>query len=727
MRRAACAALIALSSCSLASARSLRDALGRNEVRVYAAPYRPALGSSVDAIGLAARLERMGYGRVRRRPETPGEFFWGHDVFWIFRRPARGRPARLLGLELERSDGSIVGYRSGADAKPSKRSKDAIELEPELLATSLTEPRSVATWVPLERLPVHVWRPLLAIEDARFFDHHGVDGRAVARALLANVRSGEVVQGGSTITQQLIKLRDLSSKRTLGRKASEAFRALTLEAEHTKEEILEGYLNSVYYGHTDGISLYGIEAAAQAYYSVAAERLTLPQAAALAALVQSPNRLSPLRHPERLAERYRLVLGRLEELEWAPKELLERARQALPPTRPGVVRRPPAPHYLRWLASEADHEEGRGIVIEATLDIELQAAAESAVRRGLDSARRRRPSLRDKPLAAALVALDATTGDVLAYVGGDPDHPGDFDRARRGRRQPGSTVKPLVALEALDSCGSRSALFPSRRVHDTPLSIALPSGAWEPLNADRTFRGTVTVRQALAQSLNVPLVRIARHCGFDATARRLRRAGLELPRDVQPAFVLGAVETSPLELAAAYSLFLNGGEVHRPQAIRKAWTPRGRQRLIGGGGSRHVASSAASYMVWDLLRRDDLPLAAFGKTGTSSEERDAWYAGGAGRVVAAVWIGLDDDRSLGLSGAEAALPIWTEFMRAAAPSRGPFEPARPSSLIEHWVDVESGLRLAHRRDGAEQFLFRRRARPPKKRLWRRRSPLVPVE
>ncbi len=706
-------------------AASLRDSIGRNQVKVWAAPFVPALGATVEELRLADRLDRQGYRRVRERPGRPGEYFWGFDNFWIYRRATPGRPARLLGLALERPDGTVVGYRRDADAPASTRRRDAIELEPVLLAESLRERRSIAPWVPFDDIPEPVWRAVLAIEDNRFFDHRGVDGRAVARALLANLKSGSVVQGGSTITQQLIKLRDLSPKRSLGRKASEAARALALEAEHSKEEILEAYLNSVYFGHLDGIQIYGIEAAAGAFYSTSASELDLRQGAVLAAMVQAPNRMSPLADGDRLPSRYRRVLDRLEELEWIAPEAAAAARRSLPPTRRRTPRTALAPHYLQWLAAELGDD--RGLSIEATLDAELQRAAESAVRGGLDDLRRRRPALASRSLSAALVAIDATSGDVLAYVGGDPAAAPGFDRARRGRRQPGSTVKPFVALEALESCGRHPALFGSRRVVDQPLTLELPSGAWAPQNSDRTFRGTVTVRDALAQSMNVPIVRIARHCGFDAVASRMRRAGLTLPADVQPAFVLGAVETTPLELATAYTVFLNGGDLRRARPLRSARRASGRPLLRRSGGRRHVASAAATYTVWELLERPELGGGGFGKTGTSSAERDAWYAGGAGRVVAAVWVGLDDDRPLGFSGAEAARPIWDAFVRGAAPTRGPHRPSRPSSLVDEWVDVRSGLRLARQRDGAESFVFRRKSRPPKRRLWRRQSPLAPIE
>ena len=720
----------ALASTGPAAGAQLSTALGRNEVRIYAAPFVPALGSTVEQVGLAARLDGLGFRRVHARPTAPGEYFWGHETFWMYRRATpRDETPRLVGWRLEPPLGRILAFLDGPQATGSVAPEDAIELEPLLLGTSFGERRARSEWIPLAELPEHVWRPLLAIEDARFFDHPGLDGRAVARALLANVRSGGVVQGGSTITQQLIKLRDLSPKRSLGRKASEAVRALALEVEHSKEEILEAYLNSVYYGHVDGLSLYGISAAARAYYATDPRRLSLAHGAALAALVQAPNRLSPVRAPAALAARYGLVLDRLAELGWLPAAALDDARRAGPP--PPVAGSPapePARLFRGWLGEMlGPAERPGGLRIDSTLDAHLQELAVSAVGAGLDRLRRASPELRRAPLAAALVALDATTGEVLAYVGGDPRADDGLDRARRSRRQPGSTVKPFVVLEALASCGDRAPLFTSRRVLDRPLTLPLPTGDWTPRNADQRFRGVVSVRQALTESLNVPVVRIARHCGFEPTADRMRRAGLALPPAAPPSSVLGAVETSPLELAGAYTLFANRGRVRQPRAVRTARGRAGLPLLPDGGGSRRAASPAAAFLVWDLLRRPELGPTVFGKTGTSSERRDAWYAGGDGRLVTVVWVGLDDGRPLGLGGAGAAEPIWRDFVARAAGSLRPHVPARPRRIVESWVDADSGLRLASRREGAELHLFRSRHKPPARRWWRRRSPLEPIE
>ncbi len=726
-----------------AAAGGLEDELGRSEVRVYAAPFPLEPGLTVTGAGLPERLESLGYRRVRARPDEPGEYFYGFDNFWIYRRAHRHRgrrfDAELVGLRLERADGRVREVVRADGRRP--RSP---WLEPDLLAESLTERRAPRIPVALDELPEIAWRSVLAIEDARFFDHGGVDPRSVARALLKNVLAGRVTQGGSTITQQLVKMRDLTPKRTFGRKLSEAARALALEAEYDKREILESYLNRVYFGHLDGVAIYGYGAAARAYFSKPAGAVGLSEAALLAGMIQGPNRLHPARNPESALARQRQVLARLKELGWASAEATARASRALP--RLALDPPPPAPaaHFRAWAAEVVEElaggrrARGRGVVVETSLDRELQQAAEESVEAGLGRIGRRIRGLAAGRLAAALVALDAETGAVVAHVGGDPASAGDaFDRVRRARRQPGSAVKPLILLEALERCGDRKPLHPSRRIADRPLAVELPDGPWRPQNPDGRFRGPVELRQALVESLNVPFVRVARWCGFEATAARLRRAGLELPADPPPAFVLGAVETTPLELAAAFAAIEAGGRRPEPWPVRRIERPGGRKigpwlGRIGGRGARstRVVGADSAWLVRDLLRdaveRGTGRAAAlegleareaWGKTGTSSGRRDAWFVGGAGGIVAAVWVGLDEGGSVGLDGSSAAAPIWKAFMERAAGSRPAGARTPPRGVVSRWIDEESGLRLSGPRRGARRELYRRGHEPPRKGLF----------
>jgi len=631
---------------SLAGAADLENDLGRSEVRIRSAPYPLVGGRTVQESALPRRLERLGYRRVHEKPDEPGAYFYGHEVFWIYRHAHRwngtDHPASLIGLKLRREDGRILGA-VGEGRNVLALEEGDLWLEPETLSESLSGDRADRVLVRFDDFPDHVWEAVLAAEDARFFDHAGVDARSVARAALANAKNGEVVQGGSTITQQLVKNRDLTPKRSMGRKASEAVRALMLEAQYDKREILEAYLNQVYLGHVEGLAIHGIGAAARVYFSTSAELLTLVQAATLAAMIQGPNRLSPVRHPERVRERRDWVLSRLDELDWAQSGTVEAAQRS------GLDLSLSSPQgdapfrFLSRVSVEVDNsapkriEKGRGVVVETTLDPYLQELAENAVRKRLRQLRRDYPRLREAPLSAALVSLDARTGEILAYVGGDPAARQDtFDRARSARRQPGSAVKP---------------------------------------------------------------------------------------------FVLGSVETSPLDLAAAYTVMATSGDRLRPFAVLRIEKPEGRRLSRTRSRSRSVVGSDSAWLVRDVMRSavengtatvariDGLDVAA--KTGTSSGLRDAWLAGEAGSVVTVVWVGLDDGGSLGLTGAKAAGPVWKAFMEAAVRARPELRRRAPKGIVEAWVDPESGLRVGHGKRGAEEEIFRRGELPPRDRFWRR--------
>jgi len=718
------------------AAGELREELGRNESRVWSAPFEVPPAGRVGALALAERLERQGYVRVHRRPAAPGEYFHGHEVFWFYRRAtwARGRkwPATLVGLDLDREHGRIRGLRS-ADGRVRPFAAGEVWLEPELLAESLDEARAVRVPIDLDALPERVWRPVVAAEDARFFEHDGVDPRAVARAALANLRRGGVAQGGSTITQQLIKNRDLSPRRTLSRKASEAVRAHALEQLHSKREILAAYLDSVYLGHVDGLAVHGLGTAARVYFSRRAGELTLAEAAALAAMIQGPNRLSPFGDAADLQARRDWVLGRLADLGWASDDEVARAR-AEPLRARKTAPRAAGPHHFlarvaRRVAAEAPRRSarGRGFRVETTLDPWLQARAEEAVRRHL--------------VAVALVALDARSGAVLASVGGDPDaRPAAAgpDRVSAARRQPGSVVKPFVALEALDRCGERAPLTASSRITDAPLTLELPAGPWRPENFDRRFAGVVLLREALAESRNVPAVRIARWCGFEATAATFARAGFDLPAPPPPAFVLGAVETTPLEVAAAYTVFATPGRRLDPFDIARLETASGDgiARARAGRG-RRVASPAAAWLVRDLLRTavergtatagELAGVEAAAKTGSSSDLRDAWFAGQAGSVITVVWIGRDGGGRLGLTGARAAGPLWHDFMAVAVPARPAYRVDRPEGVVERWVEPGTGRLVAAGRPGARRELYRADTLPERRRWWRLDRPLPAIE
>jgi penicillin-binding protein 1B len=727
------------------SAPPLASRLGRSEVRVWSAPFPLVAGRTPAESGLPERLERLGYRRVGGRPAAPGEYFWGSERCWVFRRGHRwgGRDwaPLLLELALDPGSGRVAAVRS-ARGRP-LAGADGVWLEPEALAEALDGRAARRVPVRLAELPERVWRPVLAAEDHRFFDHSGIDTRSLARAALRNARAGRVAQGGSTLTQQLVKNRDLTPRRSLGRKVSEALRALELESAHDKEEILEVYLDHVYLGHVGGQAVRGLGTAAAVYFGKPASALELHEAALLAGMIRSPNRLSPLRHVDAARARRDQVLARMEQLGWATPDAVAAARaRSL-----GVRARAPAPplagSFLGWVAAIARGdaagriERGRGVVVETTLDPLLQARAEDVLREATARLRREHRALRSAPLGVALVALDAGSGDVLAYVGAPPGTlPGGFDRARQGRRQPGSLVKPLVLLEAFESCGGSTPLYPASRVADEPIALPLRRGSWQPVNADGRFRGVITLREALRDSRNLPFVRLAQRCGFAATAERVRATGLPVPSPPPPSFVLGSVEASPLQVAAAYTVFATPGVALSPRPVARLERPSGARLARFAPRRRRVVDRATAFLVTDLLRDaasagtaraaavDALPVAA--KTGTTSERRDAWLAGHAGGLVVAVWVGRDDGKPLGLTGSAAAAPIWRELVRRGVPLRPERTLEPPGDVVTLHVDERTGLLVRSWNPHAHADLFRLGALPPRDRFWRRDTAVAVV-
>lgn len=703
----------------------LTDEVGRRQYRVFAEPFPLDSGLDVVAAQVPQRLDRLGYKRVRKRPQEPGQYFWGTDNFYIynraFRHGGKDRAPELLQLGLSggRITSVLVNEKSG----------DGM-LEPELLCESLDQ--RVATRIDLNigDVPKNLWRPLLAAEDARFFSHGGLDGRALARSALANLKAGKVKQGGSTITQQLIKGRDLTPKRTFGRKASEAWRALWLEARYSKEEILEAYLNHVYMGHVGGYAIHGYGAAARAYFNKSLDKITVLEAATLGAMVQGPNRLSPFKNPDRVKKRRNWIFDRMVELEWLTAGEATQLKAKPVTAKRGKVEGPDLSWYRAWLRElVATHapkraKQEKGVVLETRLDPLLQDLAEDAVDKTGKRLRKRYGSR----LQAALICVDARNGAVLAYVGGYPGAKGDsFDRVRKAKRQPGSLVKPFALLEAFDKARGRDPYHGATLVADRQLTVDLPSGPWKPRNNDRKFHGDVPIRQALRHSYNVPFVRLGMHLGEKKVARRMEKAGLKLPETLPPSFLLGAMEATPLEMARAYSVFAEGYRLE-PLALSRMEKPSGRKLKRFKPKSKKVADAALAWMVDDLLadsvRYGSGKGAAIkgvkvsGKTGTSSNGRDAWFVGRSGSLLTVVWLGFEKGEGKGLSGGGMAATLYRDFAAKATPLRPEYQPKKPLNVTRVTIDPKSGLRVKKGKAGSMETYVTRTSMPGKKRWWR---------
>jgi penicillin-binding protein 1A len=514
--------------------------------------------------------------------------------------------------------------------------------------------------VSIRDLPRYVPQAFVAIEDRRFYSHYGIDPVGIARALVANVLHRAVAQGGSTITQQLAKNLFLTQERTLGRKVQELVLALWLERKYSKTQILEMYLNRVYFG----AGAYGIEAAAQRYFDKPARQLGVAEAAMLAGLVRSPSRLAPSRNPDGAARRAQVVLTAMVEMRFITdgmaKAALVHPARALKVAGAGSIG-----YVADWIMDVLDDLVGRveqDIVVATSIDPALQAAAETALidelARGGDKAGVHQ---------GALVAM-SPDGAVRAMVGGRNYAESQFNRAVAARRQPGSAFKPFVYLTAIER-----GLTPETVRDDKPIAIR----GWRPENYGREYYGPVSLRQALALSLNTVSVRLTLEFGPTAVARTAHRLGIASKLEPNASIALGTSEVSAIELVSAYASFANGGLAVTPHVVERVRTARGRElyRRTPRPLGRIVAPRAVAMMnammqetlLTGTARKAEVPgWPAAGKTGTSQDFRDAWFIGYTGHLVAGVWLGNDDNSpTRKTTGGGMPTAIWSRFMRAA--------------------------------------------------------------
>jgi penicillin-binding protein 1A len=517
--------------------------------------------------------------------------------------------------------------------------------------------------VDVDQLPPYVPSAFIAIEDRRFYHHPGFDPIGMARAMVRNARAGRLVQGGSTITQQLAKNLFLTPERNIRRKVQEIILAVWLEHKFSKKEILGLYLNRVYFG----AGAYGIEAASQRYFDKSARQLTVGEAALLAGLLKGPSRYSPLSERERAAKRATVVLD-----EMARAHVITPEQRAAAVLKPVVVSRTlasqHASYFIDWLDQEIRAlvgEPDQDLIVETTLDLPIQTAAEQAVRVIV---------ARDKVKGAEQAALVALDGDgrVRALVGGADYSESQFNRAVDAKRQAGSSWKPFVYLTAMEQ-----GMTPDTPVVDEPVNI----NGWEPKNYTGNYLGAITVQTALAQSINTVAARLADQVGRDRVASTARRMGITSSINTDPAMSLGAVEVSPLEMARAYAPFSNGGFRIQAHGINRVRTAKGQVlyawRDGPDGKSAALGNPALSYMV-QMMRQvlisgtgrsaavPGYDLA--GKTGTTSDYKDAWFVGYTGGFTTAVWVGKDDNKPMRkVTGGSTPAAIWRSFMSAALP------------------------------------------------------------
>jgi len=680
----------------------------RRATFIYAAGQSLAPGVHVQRVGLPATLARLGYVETRATPPSPGLFRRSAGTWEIYLRAGEDAGAALVRLQVV-DDRIAKVTRAGQDVA-------AVTLEPEVLASASDRPGEDHKPVRIEETPRVLINAVLAAEDHRFFEHGGLDVRALLRAAWANLRAGRVKEGGSTITQQLVKVRLLSPQRTFFRKLREAWLAALVESRYSKERILEAYLNEIYLGQRGPIAIRGVGSASRAYFGKEVHQLTTPEAALIAAIIRGPNIYSPAVDPDRAREHRNVVLARMRDLKMITSDEFERARRTPVHVRSLVSPGQSAPYFVDYVRQELEQRfEGisrvRGVRIATTLDLSLQRFAEVAAVRGLDRLESSlTPSYRRDPgrrLQVAVLVVETATGEIRALVGGRDYLASQFNRVTSARRQPGSAFKPIVYLAALRAGDGAPFFTAASRVEDLPITLESNGEPWSPRNYDDRYEGIVTVRQALEQSLNSATVRIAQTVGLPNVIETARTLGLQSQLAPVPAMALGAFEVTPLELARAYLPLANGGI--RPAAvsgIRTAQFGDDEVKPAAAEESARVVSQAEAWLLTSLLKgvvtsgtaravhASGLPDVVAGKTGTTNDGRDAWFVGYSPRLLALVWVGFDSGEPHGMSGAKAALPIWLDFMKQALDAYPQADFEMPAGISFADIDASNGKRAA---------------------------------
>ncbi|MBV9211114.1 MAG: PBP1A family penicillin-binding protein [Acidobacteria bacterium] len=662
---------------------------------IYAAPRTLRAGQSLTQDKLIELLRRAGYLESNASDVWNGSFTAEENAVLIRPRQSGGS-TRVVRVGFDKK--GRVSELTGDDAP-----LEAYTLEPEVLTNDSmkTGARNALSY---KEIPQTLVQAILSIEDRRFFEHRGVDLIGIGRAIMRNVGDDEIGQGGSTITQQLVKNTYLSSERTFKRKFAEAMLSFTLERRLSKEDIFALYCNEIYLGQRGSIGVRGVEQAAHVYFGKELKDLSLAESAMIAGMIQSPNRYAPDRHTEAATSRRNTVIAAMLRDGVITKEQSDAATSeqlAVAPLKDegDAV----APYFIDYvnrtveaqLASQTD--ERGGVRVYTTIDLDLQELAEGAIKKQLERLDKVYKNREAKP-QAALVALDAQTGDVLAMVGGRGYGESQMNRATDALRQPGSTFKPFVYAAALES-----GLSPVSMYADAPQEFVYDRNAkYRPANYGGGYSmRNVMMRDALVKSLNVVTVDVAMRTGLSRVARYAESFGLPKPQPY-PALALGTTEATPLSLAAAYTAFANSGVRVEPNPIARITDASGLNLKSDATRQRKVIDATTAYMITDMLsdvidhgtaraaRGAVKRTAIAGKTGTS---RDGWFIGYTPRLVVAVWLGFDDNKQLGLTGAEAALPAWTEFVKGAIelrPELGGESFDRPEGIITVAVDPESG-------------------------------------
>ena len=654
---------------------------------VYTTTTTLKAGEYLSKSNTMQQLSNRRYLEVPDEPAKPGEFsIKGENLKLITRRflTPNGKLIKPQFVDVNFSTGEIHSKE--------KKKLNIFHLEPRILTKLGSKVVKTSEAVPFSKIPKHLTNAVLTIEDQRFYSHFGIDLVGISRAMIANIKAGKIVQGGSTLTQQLAKNMFFSPEKTIWRKVLDALAAINLEQKFSKDKILQLYLNEVYLGQEGVVAVHGVSQASRTFFGKPVTEINLAQSALLAGLIRAPSYYAPRRHPKRAKARRDTVLSRMRETKVITQAQYTNAvKQSINVIKEKVHKRR-TPHFINALKRNLNEDMNldaallSGVRIYTGIDLSMQQCAERALVSGLNTIEKERPALARKlkakkqKLEGGLVSLEPYSGLIKAWVGSRDYSKNQFDHVNQGERQVGSTIKPFLYLTALDgNLNTYKVATPASHLSDRPVTIDIPGGkSWSPQNFDEKFRGDVTLRYALEQSLNVPAVYVVRRVGVPAMAKTLERVSLSDSIERVMSLSLGALDTTLLRLTAAYGALANGGIYTSPRFFISALDQDHNTLATSKIEEERVSPEDVVYVLNNMLqgviqrgtgkrvRALGYNHPAAGKTGTSSDRRDAWFVGFTPELVTGVWVGADDNSITGLTGGTAAAPIWTEYMKCSS-------------------------------------------------------------
>jgi penicillin-binding protein 1B len=684
--------------------------------RIYSDSVTIYPGQRLSDLGFFERIARLNYHRVpaAAQVDARGTYFYdqkhGRLVIFLhsFSYPFKDFSGELVQLKIG-ADGTLNAIEDVGSHAPVY----SIELEPELLGAIFQGDWRQRRLVPLIDIPPAFVDAILAAEDHRFYEHHGIDLRRTLKAGWIDFSSGHLVQGGSTLTQQLMKNFFLTSKRDWHRKVKEALMAYIAERQYSKDEILENYINDIYLGQRGQEGIYGIWEASEFFFSREPRDLTIAEMATIAGMIRSPNRYNPIRHADTARQRRNEVLSSMLQNGYVSKAAYDVAVTEPIRAREPFTETNDAPYFVDYVKRELAERypptvlTGEGLRIFTTLDVHMQKESDRAVTDNLDRLMKQHASLRRKEktqqLQSCLVAIEPQTGKIRAMTGGRDYRESQFNRVTQSKRQPGSAFKPVTYLAALDETlgGGPNRFLPTTYIEDTPFTWQVGETNWTPKNFKNRYFGRVTLEFALEESLNSATSRLANAIGLDRVRAMAAKLGFgDLPP--YPSIVLGGIEVAPMQIAKAYAILANEGLNVPPYAVTAVVDSN--NKVVEGHElkAEQVLSPELAYSMDFMLeqvinhgtgkaaRQMGFTRPAAGKTGTTNDSMDAWFAGFTPNLLAVVWTGFDQKEALGLTGAEASLPAWTNFMKVATAPRPALDFDIPPGIVIANVDPQTG-------------------------------------